>query len=814
MTAPAISETTNSARTATINNSATAPTNVRVVGRIRPLAAYEIEKGCQEVVKSLPSSHGRPVSGPATEPEVMQVDSIDKRWFELDAVFDGVSTQEDVYVYSGAQQSVTEDLFKGFNCTIVAYGQTGAGKTFTMGTAAGTNGEIAEFDGVIPRACNDLFKTISSKCDDNAHVELSYLEVYNEEIRDLLTDNQKDQAALRIRETLNGEVYVRGLQSRSVSNAGEIGAVMDEASKRRMTASTKMNSASSRSHAICVLRIKGVLEDSTKFEAKMTLVDLAGSERLKKTGASGNRAQEGININKGLFVLGQVIGALAEQRPSMKRKPPYRDSKLTRLLQDSLGGNSRTIMIACVSPADFNVEESVSTLRYATSARNIKNSATRNVITSISPEEAAKLQRENQLLKVEVEELQATIKKLTMDVTSEELERSQATIQMVVDNPDADDVSICLEELDNDTASGDDKKTPKTVGELEHEVEMLTSALRQAKGDIRASVHGTAIEMPAMKVRLSMMENELEESQHLEEETQALRMELQEAKADASSARLAANRLGEFMAQQAQEHGFRGDEIENRRLDYRLKKSNEMWVNFVIKVMSTFKEQMRELGDYFATVVKVVESPDILTMLGPKRANKRTMWWGKPNEKEVAEEKELRHKLLSEHIKFFNARFLEIEDEITGRCESVDGILEGLGNERSHLENGLEKSEFAKEKSNEDDDYFLLNHLTQLLTGPMLYAPLMTLADADYDDKEEPSPEADYDDKEEPSPEADYDDKEEPSPEADSRGGERRPIPIVKEENAHPVDDHILTPNQARVLELEEKEGGKARCTT
>jgi hypothetical protein len=215
------------------------------------------------------------------------------------------------------------------------------GKTFTMGTAVGA-GEIGEFDGIIPRACADLFKAIEEKCDNHAQGELSYLEVYNEEIRDLLTDDTS--TPLRIRETLDGQVYVRGLQSRPVRGPEEIGKFMEEASGRRVVAATKMNATSSRSHAICVLRINGVLEDDTKFEAKLTLVDLAGSERIKKTGAQGGRAQEGININKGLFVLGQVVGALAEQRPKLKRKPPYRDSKLTRLLQDSLGGNSRTIM--------------------------------------------------------------------------------------------------------------------------------------------------------------------------------------------------------------------------------------------------------------------------------------------------------------------------------------------------------------------------------------------------------------------------------------------------------------------------------------
>ena len=160
-----------------------------------------------------------------------------------------------------------------------------------MGTAAKNAAQIDEMDGVIPRAIKDLFYNIESKCDNNAQVEFSFLEVYNEEIRDLMNPSSASQKSdLRIRETLDGEVYVRGLQTRAVNSPAEIGKYMEEASQRRVVASTKMNATSSRSHAICVLRIKGVLEDDTKFQSKLTLVDLAGSERIKKTQAKGDRA--------------------------------------------------------------------------------------------------------------------------------------------------------------------------------------------------------------------------------------------------------------------------------------------------------------------------------------------------------------------------------------------------------------------------------------------------------------------------------------------------------------------------------------------
>mmetsp|Transcript_32984 Transcript_32984/g.79772 ORF Transcript_32984/g.79772 Transcript_32984/m.79772 type:complete len:774 (-) Transcript_32984:283-2604(-) len=753
--------------------------NVRVVLRVRPMAKYELEKGCKQVVFRVP------VADPDSDgPEAVQVNQPEKRFFELDAVLDETFTQKQLYEKSGAYKAISEDLFKGFNCTILAYGQTGAGKTYSMGTAAGQTPEIGEGDGVIPRACMDLFVNIMTKCDGNAQVELSYLEVYNEEIRDLMSKDSSGQQ-LRIRETLNGEIYVRGLTAVQVSGPAEVGKLMEEASGRRVVASTKMNATSSRSHAICVLRIKGVLDD-TKFQSKLTLVDLAGSERLAKTGAEGSRAKEGISINKGLFVLGQVVGALAEQRPKFKRKPPFRDSKLTRLLQDSLGGNSRTIMIACSSPADFNTEETVNTLRYATQARNIKNSATANVIKTISQEEAMKLQRENALLKREVAELQETIRKLTeeADVTPEELSRSmdmikaeQAShagsehgqlasipseeeldpspptitgdlppddevpiknvdggtkeVEMMGDDVDVESKSMGIDDIfpkhtdDVSVLTGDHNK--KSYNELEAENNALHLKLRQARRDVKASVRDSAIELPALKVRVMMLEDELENSTMLEKEAEALKEELDQAKEDRKSAMLAARQLSDFMEKQKSVTGFRGDEKEKHRMLYFHKRLEERWVNFVVVMLASFKEQMRLLGDYFEMVVRVVESPDILTMIRPT-ADAGSGWWGNRNrEKQITEEKELRQRLLSEHIKFFNARLLEVEDEIENRSESVEGIKDALSGERETIEKDLVAEQLFHDVFSKSGEK-LLKHMTELMTGPLFSLPMVPVA--------------------------------------------------------------------------------------
>jgi hypothetical protein len=472
--------------------------------------------------------------------------------------------------------------------------------------------EIGEFDGIIPRACVDLFSQIKTRCDGNAQVELSYLEIYNEEMRDLLADDDKKSKKvpeMKIRETLNGEVYVSGLSSRPVVSPQAIGDHMEEASKKRVVASTKMNAVSSRSHAICVLRIKGVLEDSSKFEAKLTLVDLAGSERIKKTGAEGGRRKEGININKGLFVLGQVVSALSETRPKHKRKPPYRDSKLTRLLQDSLGGNSRTIMLACVSPADFNIEETVTTLRYATNARNIKNTATRNVIKTLSPEEAAKLQRENQLLKTQVQELQETIRKMG---ASEDIDGSSTAATSMISSIDSvaseedvgDDISDAAGEM---TLS----KQKARIEELENEVRKLklSSPAGGASAIITESMAEDAISLPNLKKRVAELEEEVSSKQEIEAENMELQEEMTDLKSDASSARLAADKMSKILEQLKD---LKGDEIDKKRMEFDHIKVEEAWVSFVYQVLETNRQHMGKLQNDFMVVAKAVDSPDFM----------------------------------------------------------------------------------------------------------------------------------------------------------------------------------------------------------
>uniref|UniRef100_A0A1B6E537 Kinesin motor domain-containing protein n=1 Tax=Clastoptera arizonana TaxID=38151 RepID=A0A1B6E537_9HEMI len=351
---------------------------VQVALRIRPLLDFESEKGC--------------VSCLETFSDIRQV-KISNNAFTFDYVFDQDVSQQDVY--ESAVKKLVLQLFKGYNVTVLAYGQTGSGKTHSMGT---NNSSRIEEKGIIPRAVEDIFEHVSSDVEWEYEIKTSFVELYNEQLYDLLANKPKEQCIVDIREDSRG-IVIPGLTEIAVSSAQSTLQCLDMGSCGRAVGSTAMNSKSSRSHAIFTiyLNITKKSNSSEAMSAKFHLVDLAGSERSKKTKAIGDRFKEGININKGLFILGNVISALGEGSQGFIN---YRDSKLTRLLQDSLGGNALTIMIACISPADANHYETLSTLRYADRAKKIKNKPIVNQDPKAA--EIARLKRENEELKLEL----------------------------------------------------------------------------------------------------------------------------------------------------------------------------------------------------------------------------------------------------------------------------------------------------------------------------------------------------------------------------------------------------------------------------
>uniref|UniRef100_A0AAZ3NQC2 Kinesin-like protein KIF21B n=1 Tax=Oncorhynchus tshawytscha TaxID=74940 RepID=A0AAZ3NQC2_ONCTS len=358
--------------------------SVKVSLRIRPQMVKEKIEGCHVCTLVTPG-----------EPQVLL--GKDKA-FTYDFVFDIDSAQKQIY--AACVHKLIEGCFDGYNATVFAYGQTGSGKTYTMGTGFDVQEEEEEERGIVPRAVHHLFLGIQERKtqarQQGTHppefkVSAQFLELYNEEILDLFDgardpDCKNRKSNIKIHEDGSGSIYTSGVTSRLVNSEEELLECLKLGALSRTTASTQMNASSSRSHAIftinlCQMRVcqqtelNGEVNGGPEYEtlmAKFHFVDLAGSERLKRTGATGERAREGISINCGLLALGNVISALGDQAKKGGHVP-YRDSKLTRLLQDSLGGNSRTVMIACVSPSDRDFMETLNTLKYANRARNIKN---------------------------------------------------------------------------------------------------------------------------------------------------------------------------------------------------------------------------------------------------------------------------------------------------------------------------------------------------------------------------------------------------------------------------------------------------------
>ncbi|KAJ3100346.1 hypothetical protein HDU97_002264 [Phlyctochytrium planicorne] len=401
-----------------------AVTSVKVAVRVRPLNAKEILSlgtECVRIVPNLPQI----VVGLESGVGGVGHNNFASKSFTFDEVFNAVSSQTEVY--EAAVYPLVERFLEGFNSTALAYGQTGSGKTWSMGTGLDSANLPKDQLGIVPRAINDLYSKLEDRKAACPHgfkysTAVSFLELYNEDLIDLLNPRPRTAGGSiggpTIREDSQGNIIWGGVREEEVSSPDELLSCLQRGSLCRATGSTDMNASSSRSHAIFSVILKQQIwtplsrpedkgsenpppeqaqADSTDGEnpnsinqtfhyspethpdgawrqltSKFHFVDLAGSERLKRTNAEGDRKKEGISINQGLLALGNVISALGDESRKVSHVP-YRDSKLTRMLQDSLGGNSQTLMLACISPSDSNYGETVNTLNYANRARNIRN---------------------------------------------------------------------------------------------------------------------------------------------------------------------------------------------------------------------------------------------------------------------------------------------------------------------------------------------------------------------------------------------------------------------------------------------------------
>ncbi|XP_043916132.1 kinesin-like protein KIF28P [Protopterus annectens] len=302
-------------------------------------------------------------------------------------------------IFNDIGRSLLDNAWQGYNATLLAYGQTGSGKSYTV-IGYGAN------QGLIPMICKELFNTINNNQDRNRQYQVSYsmLEIYNEQIKGLLSKT-KQPGGLKLREDQQTGFYVEGLKCVPCENYAQIESLMVQGTKMRTTAATNMNSTSSRSHMVITIQFKQIfLDEKISKQSNITLVDLAGSERQKSSGSEGDRLREGTSVNLSLATLGNVISALAEAATGKKvLHIPYRDSVLTKLLQSALGGNSRTVMIAALSPADICYEETLSSLRYAERAKKIRNKAivnespTEKIVKELKAENARLLSKLSRL---------------------------------------------------------------------------------------------------------------------------------------------------------------------------------------------------------------------------------------------------------------------------------------------------------------------------------------------------------------------------------------------------------------------------------
>mmetsp|Transcript_72978 Transcript_72978/g.144613 ORF Transcript_72978/g.144613 Transcript_72978/m.144613 type:complete len:879 (-) Transcript_72978:196-2832(-) len=400
-------------------------TNVRVAARVRPLLPREKAANFCNCV--------------TVGPQSKQLIVGNRRAFAFDMAFDIDSTQEEIYNQCVAP--LLAGCMQGYNATILAYGQTGSGKTHTLGTGHEAETTNCDKEGIAPKLVKQSFDHFGRHGNEtDFKASCSYIEIYNEEIRDLLRPDAPKHL-MAVRETVDGVIQVAGIHSEACNSAEQMLRCLNDGSRQRTTAATLMNEQSSRSHSILTIileqRLRGqrhgahedgeatATNDSEDDEAsnsasskakdafacqpvyrtaKFHVVDLAGSERAKRTGAVGSRFRESVSINTGLLALGNVISALGD--PAKRGfHVPYRESKLTRLLQDSLGGNSRTLMMACTSCADNDLEETLNTLKYAHRARNIKNKPVVNVDPKVA--QLAAMQDEIEALRGELRRVSA-----------------------------------------------------------------------------------------------------------------------------------------------------------------------------------------------------------------------------------------------------------------------------------------------------------------------------------------------------------------------------------------------------------------------
>ncbi|KAB5584030.1 hypothetical protein PHYPO_G00102690 [Pangasianodon hypophthalmus] len=501
--------------------------NIRVLCRFRPLNQYEILRGD----KFLPVFQG-------DDSVIMGGKS-----FVFDRVFPTNTTQEQVY--NSCAKQIVKDVLDGYNGTIFAYGQTSSGKTHTM------EGKLHDPDnmGIIPRITDDIFNYIFAM-DENLefHIKVSYFEIYMDKIRDLLDVSKTN---LSVHEDKNRVPYVKGCTERFVSSPEEVMDVIDEGKSNRHVAVTNMNEHSSRSHSIFLINIKQEhVETEQKLSGKLYLVDLAGSEKVSKTGAEGSVLDEAKNINKSLSALGNVISALAE---GTKTHVPYRDSKMTRILQDSLGGNCRTTMFICCSPSSYNEAETKSTLMFGQRAKTIRNSASVNLELTADQyrRKYEKEKEKNKSLKESILRLEAELKRWRNGEAVPEVEQ--------------DGVCVVESELSEDAALDDRSSGPSSVPLTVTEEELCKLYKQLDDKDDEINLQSQLVE----KLKEQMLDQE-EVLASSRADSERVQCELGHLQAESESAKAEVKEVLQALEELALSYDQKSHEAQNKSMENKL----------------------------------------------------------------------------------------------------------------------------------------------------------------------------------------------------------------------------------------------------
>ncbi|XP_061340024.1 kinesin-like protein KIN-4A isoform X1 [Gastrolobium bilobum] len=713
--------------------------SVKVALHIRPLIADERQQGCSECVSVTPG-----------KPQVQ----IGSHSFTFDHVYgNGGSPSADMFEECIAP--LVDGLFQGYNATVLAYGQTGSGKTYTMGTGYSDNYQ----NGLIPQVMNALFNKIETlKHQAEFQLHVSFIEILKEEVNDLLdtvsmgkpeTSNGHygkvtipGKSPIQIRETSNGVITLAGSTEVAVSTLQEMAACLEQGSLSRATGSTNMNNQSSRSHAIFTITLEQMhklhsvspsndTSDADMGEeylsAKLHLVDLAGSERAKRTGSDGIRLKEGIHINRGLLALGNVISALGDEK---KRKEgvhvPYRDSKLTRLLQDSLGGNSKTVMIACISPADINAEETLNTLKYANRARNIQNKpvANRDLISNEMQQMRQQLKYlqaelcsrggapadETRVLKERIAWLEATNEELCREL-HEYRSRCAFVERCEIDEPDGHIYLVKNDGIERHFQSSDSSDHPMTESISGEESRETDEAAKEFEHALLQNTMDK--EMNELNKRLEQKESEMK---LMGVDTEALKlhfgkkiMELEEEKRKVQQQRdrllhevenLAANSDG--LAQKTQDvRGQKLKALEAQILD--LKKKQESQVQLLKQ-----KEKSEEAAKRLQAEIQYIKAQKVQLQHKMKQEAEQFRQWKASREKELLQLKKEgrrneyeRHKLeaLNQRQKLVLQRKTEEATMATKRLKELLEARKSSARDNSVYSNGHLQPGQVNEKS-------------------------------------------------------------------------------------------------------------------